>query len=515
MKEFSPFFDLSDLNNLNDYSRVGIEKESIRIDERGISKKTHPSSLGSSLCNKFITTDFSEAQLELVTPPFENKQQIIECLNDMHHFVSQNIGTEMIWPFSISMAIDSEKNIKIAEFGDSNIGKFRHIYRKGLSQRYSKEMQIISGTHFNFSLPESVFSKSIINKKIQKDQTNNIKSNIYLGILRNNIRINWLILYLFGASPILNNSLVSDSKPFRSLEKNYSFMEYATSLRMSQYGYKNSKRESFRVSLNSLEGYTKDLKKASKTKSKDFLLFEDENDVFANQLNPNILQIEDEYYAVARIKSASKCLKPLSSKLISKGIDFIEFRSLDLDPFSPTGVNLDTIYFLDLYMWYCFLTESKPISEDEYDEIEMNEQSVALNGRSPNLKLFEHGKKKHLSSWSAEIFEGLYKVAEALDSKNSYYTNALNNIVPMIKDPSKTISARVIQESYEKRSSFEELGYEISLRNKEYYSGLDPKQNPYWDTLEKESNQSHLKQKSLEEQNQEPFEEFLERYFRA
>ena len=169
---------------------VGFEKESMRVRSGKISQSRHPKRLGSSLYNKYITTDFSEAQLELITSPTDNKESSLLQLKDIHHFVSNNIGDEIIWPLSIPPAFNSEDEIPIAEYGESNLGIFKRIYRNGLSYRYGKSMQAISGLHYNYSFPDSFWAiLSDINQISQTDQKE-FRSALYFRVLRNLLRVN-------------------------------------------------------------------------------------------------------------------------------------------------------------------------------------------------------------------------------------------------------------------------------------------------------------------------------------
>ena len=141
-----------DISEVLKDSLFGIEKEALRISNKKISSDPHPLKLGSSLMNQFITTDFSEAQLELITPPKKNAQSALKFLDDIQHFVTRNIGDEVLWPFSMPINISSENEVPIAQFGSSNLGLFKHLYRVGLSHRYGKKMQSISGIHFDANL---------------------------------------------------------------------------------------------------------------------------------------------------------------------------------------------------------------------------------------------------------------------------------------------------------------------------------------------------------------------------
>ena len=308
-------------------SKIGFEREGLRIRDSLISKESHPAKLGSALCNNYITTDFSEAQLELVTPAYEDKKVAIQFLRDIHHFVSNKLGDEYLWPFSMPINVESDKDILIASYGNSNLAKFKQIYRNGLSERYGKMMQIISGVHYNYSVPESIWKSELFKKRglSAKDS----RSKVYFNMLRNLYRFNWIVIYLFGASPIVSSTfLKSNRESFKELNDDAFYLPYATSLRMSSYGYQNRRRK-LPVSLNSIDEYISDLRKATLTSDPEFNQIKNSNQA---QISDSILQIDDEYYAIARVKSQSRSEQRTTSKLMKWGVDFIELRSLDLDP---------------------------------------------------------------------------------------------------------------------------------------------------------------------------------------
>ena len=250
-------------------SKVGFEREGLRVGNSLLSKKPHPKSLGSALCNKFITTDFSEAQLELVTPPHEDKKDAMQFLDDIHHFTSHKIEDEIIWPFSMPLDIGSDEDIPIASYGKSNLARFKEIYRNGLSERYGKMMQAISGVHYNYSVPDAIWENELF-KNIDIDPKET-RSAAYFNMMRNIYRMNWLVFYLFGASPVITkNFLTQDSEPFKKLDKQTLYLPYSTSLRMSNFGYQNARRKKLEVSINSMAQYISDLKKATNTTHEEF-----------------------------------------------------------------------------------------------------------------------------------------------------------------------------------------------------------------------------------------------------
>ncbi len=171
--------DLRESGALDDLKSIkrGIEKESLRIDSQGsISKKKHPNKLGSALTNTFITTDFSEALLELVTPVFTNVEECLSFLTDLHAFVHQSIDKELLWPLSMPCSIEANEDVVIGEYGTSNAGRMKTVYRKGLAHRYGSKMQAIAGIHYNFSLPDELFLKIADFRGLKEKDIKDIKS---------------------------------------------------------------------------------------------------------------------------------------------------------------------------------------------------------------------------------------------------------------------------------------------------------------------------------------------------
>ena len=496
------------------FSKVGFEKESLRIANSRISKSSHPELLGSALCNKFITTDFSESQLELVTPPFKNNNRSLAFLEDIHHFVSCNLKDEFLWPFSMPTNIDNEKDINISNYGTSNLGLFKRIYRNGLSHRYGRMMQTISGVHYNYSFSDRFWQKLPL-KNLDKDYKE-IRSLSYFNMLRNISRVNWLILYLFGASPIITRNLLTKEKQsFQKLDDETYYLKYATSLRMSNFGYYNILGDEFSVSLDSLASYISDIQEATKTPSKSFKSLNKKNNKNNQQINENLLQIDDEFYAVARAKSRVISNQRTTSKLTNGGVDFIELRSLDLNPYSRIGIDQETTNFLEILLSYCFVKQKGYLSDLEKQEISHNDSLVAKQGRYPGLYLQKDGEKIRLKDLGNQILDELYPIATLLDNKQNQYTKSLDLMVEKINDPSKTISGRLMDDIFTKNISFIELGATIGEANKDYYINLDQSQNSNWDFLKEEVKSSLNQQHSLEKNERESFEDFLDSYFKT
>ena len=490
--------------------KIGFERESLRIFKSQISKSDHPKEIGSKLFNQYITTDFSEVQLELVTPPLSDKTSALEFLDSIHHFVLKNLDNEMLWPFSMPPIVQAEK-IPIADFGSSNLGLFKNLYRNGLAQRYGSEMQAISGVHYNYSFPDSMWQFSDIHNQIEN--TRESRSELYFRMLRNIHRMNWLLLYLFGASPALTKNFISKDKHlFKKFDDKTYYLPFATSLRMSEFGYCNLSRSNLSISTDSLSKYLSDLQTATNTLSKKFQIID--NDSNLKQITPNILQIEDEYYAVARAKSSIISNQKTISKLKEGGVDFIELRSLDLNPFSRTGIDTETVYFLEIFLIYCALKTSNAITSNETNTIFNNDSLVSKFGRDPNISLQKENTKIRLQAWGNEILDEMLPIAELLDSNKTVYRDIITSMKSKINNPSTTLSGRLLDKMMTEKMSFIDLGNSLGEKNREHYSNLETSSNQNWGLLEKEAKESWDKQNRLEAENNKPFENFIADYFK-
>ena len=503
----------SDAKDTLIYGRFGIEKESLRVSQSRISRTKHQESMGSPLCHRYITTDFSEAQLELITPPLMDKKAGLNFLENTHHFVSHKIEDEIIWPFSMPPFIQSDDEIPIASYGSSNLALFKTTYRNGLSHRYGRTMQAISGIHVNYSFPEQIWQSTLFTNENTNSQE--LRANIYFRTLRNLHRMNWLILYLFGASPIVTkNFLQNKYERFQKLDSQTYYLPYATSLRMSDLGYQNINQSNLAVSLDSLSEYTSDLKQATETKCEDFQKIDKKTTEDYPQINPNILQIEDEYYAIARPKSNSVSNMRLITELNDSGVDYIELRSLDLNPFQRIGIDLDTIHFLEVFLIYCTLKSSPYIKNGEIEEIKQNDLFVATRGREPGLKLSCNQKQISLENWANKILDEMMPIAEFLDDKTTSFTSIIKKLNTKIKHPEETASAMLLDKIFNEKISFHQLGRKIGEEYKSYYIDKEVSTNLEWSRLEKESIDSIKSQVELEQSTDQSFEDFVREYFK-
>ena len=464
---------------------VGIERECIRSIDGKVSQEKHPLSLGSSLTNNYITTDFSEALIEIITPPYRKKAELVKFLNDIHHFIIINIEEEDIWPMSFPQLFLKDTDIKIADYGSSAKGKFKKNYRKGLAERYGRGMQSIAGIHFNYSYSDELINL-VINEKLLGKEVKT-KNQFYLNALRNFQRINWLILYLFGSSPFVSSNFAENARHDFSKQKDIYFLKDATTLRMSDIGYRLPSQSSFYVSTRSVEEYIHDLREITEV---DKMLKEN-----PNQTNLELLQIEDEYYTSMRLKSSIQTDQRTSAKIINGGVDYLELRSLDIDPFEMNGINKDTIDFIELCFVYCGMISDTPITKDEHTEIQLNDLNVALQGRKNDLKIVKRNKKIKLYDWANYILNDLDVLASFLSSEID-----LGKFREKINFPSKTPSSNFLNAALDHQNSYSEFASKMIKENRKHLESFSISENKHWKMLEKEAKESHKKTKKLESQ---------------
>lgn len=397
----------------------GLERESLRYTPEGALTQTpHPKALGAALTHRWITTDFAESLLEFITPVSHEVDTLLAQMSDIHHFAQTKLGDEKLWPLSMPCYVGSEEGIVLAQYGSSNTGKMKTLYREGLKRRYGSLMQIISGVHFNFSFPESFWDALFGEQEESARQAS--KSAAYFGVIRNYYRFGWLIPYLFGASPALCSSFLQGRKtdlPFESIGKTL-YLPYATSLRLSDLGYTNSAQSVLQIGFNSIEQYLQGLNEAIRTPSAEFAKLGVKVEGEYRQLNSNVLQIENELYAPIRPKRVTQSGERPSQALARAGVEYIEVRSLDVNPFSPIGINEDQVRFLDLFLAWTALSDSDPMDGCELACWRDNWRKVVLEGRKPGLELQIgcHGEVLTLQAWAKRVFADLRVIAETMDA---------------------------------------------------------------------------------------------------
>jgi glutamate--cysteine ligase len=490
----------------------GIEKEGLRVNaDSQISQVPHPQELGSALTHTHITTDYSEALLEFITPAKNDPKSVLDTLKELHSFTASKIGSERIWPFSMPGIINDELDVPIAYFGESNTGQLKHIYRHGLWHRYGRKMQCIAGLHYNFSVPDSLwqFKADLNGKSVSK----NYISGEYFSLIRNFRRYSWLLLYLFGASPALDKSFIEeDGHGLDSLDDDTLYGPYATSLRMSGLGYQNNAQDGLFVCFNGLPSYTQTLKEAMSQSVAKYQDIGVEKDGVYMQLNTNLLQIENEYYSDIRPKRNSKNgEKPLTA-LNEHGVEYIEVRCLDLNPFTPYGIDEEQIHFMDLFLTYCIVHPSPLLSAEECSEVEQNHKKVVIDGRDPAFELMRHGEPVLLSKWGTELIAQLKPLAEILDGKHQTkdYSSALASMEQRMLDSSLTPSAKILAAMKENGQSFTHFANQQADKiNQQYASDINPVRTEFWHNAAKDS---LAKQREIEDSDLVRFNQYLADY---
>ena len=494
----------------------GIEKESLRIDGSGrLSQRDHPRGLGSALTNRFITTDFSEALLEFVTPAFQSTWETLRCVCDIHQFTYSELGDELLWPASMPCGIPEDADIPLAKYGTSNVGRMKTIYRRGLGFRYGRQMQTIAGVHFNYSVPEKFWPayQQILGAA---GETDDFRSEQYLGLIRNFKRLGWLALYLFGASPALCKSFAGGkSSSMQSLNEETFYEPFATSLRMSDLGYSNQNQSRIRISLNSLDEYVRDLGRAIETPEPAYERIGVRVDGVYRQLNANLLQIENEFYSPIRPKRVAQSGERPTAALQRGGIEYVEVRSLDINIFDPCGINQNAMRFMEAMLLYCLLTDSPKLSEDELDEVQRNQIATAKQGRDPSFRLSRGGQGVAVGEWALEVLEGIEAVAIQIDRADdgTSYKDAVRAMRQLVGDPELTPSARVIRELTEADLGFFRFVLEIARGHSDYFASLARPSDDSMAAFKAEAEDSLRRQTEIEESDEISLDEYLAAYF--
>lgn len=496
--------------------RKGVEKESLRVSPAGyLSDRPHPIGLGSALTNQYLTTDFSEALLEFVTPAFSHTWETLKFLTDIHQFTYAKLEDELLWTASMPCVMTQDGDIPLAQYGSSNVARMKTVYRNGLGYRYGRNMQTIAGIHFNYSLPTSFWP--LYQQLEQSDHhADAFRSTHYLGLIRNFRRFGWLVLYLFGASPALCKSFVSGSDvQLPELDEHTFYEPYGTSLRMSDLGYTSDTQAAINISLDDLDSYVRDLGAAIDTPEPAYQKIGVVVDGEYRQLTANKLQIENEYYSPVRPKRVAHSGERPTAALQRGGIEYVEIRSLDLNIFDPVGVNQNTMRFMESFLIYCMLSDSPLLDDASGKEISHNQTGTSKNGRNPDFRLLRQGKETSLKNWAEEILEGVRAVAESIDRGESSndYVQAVEAQLELTRNPEATPSARILTDLREQNVGFFRYALTRAQQHKEYFEALAPLDPARIAMFEQEVQESIERQAHIEASDEQTFEEYLATYF--
>ena len=506
---------LEDLDSLNmsDFIKIsqrGIEKENLRSNDCSISLEPHPKIYGSSLTNSRITTDFSEALIELVTNPNRDLKTCLEELEDIVYFCLKNTE-EDFWPASIPMSIEDESSIPIADYGHSNSGKLKKLYRVGLSHRYGSMMQTVSGIHYNFSFDDQLFEDWAHREgEILRD----FKDKKYLSLVRNFRRNAWLITYLFGCSPIVPKAFARGREHnLKELNSKDLYLENATCLRMGELGYISKSQDNLNIAYNNLEEYLADLKKALTTDHPRYKTLGTKVNDEHIQLNTAIIQIENEYYSSIRPKRLVGSGERPINALRDKGIEYVEIRALDNNIYDPFGISDETAIFLESFLFYCLLSEDQPCEQDEIKKIQKNWGNVVLSGRDKDLKLDFKDGSFFLRDKAAGIIDEMANLEARIgDLKyKTIFKKSLETQQNKVNDSGKTPSGRLLKEIISSEATWDKYTDDIAKSHKKEILKLN-KEVHY---LEKQARESLNEFAQKEAEEEKDFDSFLAEYLSA
>ena len=496
----------------------GIERETLRVDGQGhLARTPHPVKLGSALTHPQITTDYAEALLEFITPAEHDIGLALHRLDAIHRYAYSRLDGELLWSQSMPCELPAEEDIEIAWYGKSNLGMLKHVYRRGLALRYGKAMQCIAGIHYNYSLDENLW-RLLADKEPASGKALSAvayQSEAYLALIRNFRRNSWLLMYLFGTSPALNSSFLR-GRPHKleTLSADTLYLPFATSLRMSDLGYQNDAQSGLRPHENSLDSYVATLTHAV---NQPYAPYQKIGTKDANgewqQLSTNVIQIENEYYSTIRPKRVIRTGERPIQALCNRGVQYIEVRCLDVDPFEPVGVSLVTGRFLDAFLLYCALEESPAIAEQEGEILARNFARTVKEGRRPGLTLTRGGQEIALRAWGEELLERIRPAAELLDSLrgDTQHADALAQQAPKLADPDSTPSAAVLRALAEHGNSFAAFGLAQSERHAAAFRAHPPTadEEAYFHRL---AEQSLAEQAALERTQTGSFDDYVKAY---
>jgi glutamate--cysteine ligase len=484
------------------------------VDSQGrLAKTPHPPGLGSKLTHPWMTTDYSEALLEFITPPSTDPEFPLQFLRDIHRYSVRHLDGEAMWAGSMPCLLGDDKDIPLADYGSSNKAKFKYVYREGLGLRYGRQMQTIAGVHYNWSLPDA-FWASLRECCGAKDSLQDFVSDRYFGLIRNFLRYGWLIPYLFGASPAICQSFLQGRQSdLQELVPGTLYGPYATSLRMSDLGYQNRAQDSLHVSFNSLREYTGALDSAIRTPDPYYQEIGVKNGDHWKQLNANLLQIENEFYAAMRPKRIGQHGERPAKALQQYGVEYVEMRLFDLNPLADIGITPDQSTFADVLLLMCLFRDSPPITSREQSENDENKRRVVNRGRQPDLHLLVHNREQPFRALAHELFDDMLPFADMLDTAygSQRYATTLQTLRQRLDNPDTTPSAQILAASRE-HGGFFKYAMHLSQAHKQALMAqpLDAAANARFAAS---VDTSLREQQQLEATDQGSFESFVARYY--
>ena len=489
----------------------GIEKECLRVTREGrISRRAHPQALGSALTNPYITTDFSEALLEFITPKDPSIDGSLQMLEDIHRFTLENMAQgEIFWASSMPCPAGTEGEVPIASYGSSNIGRLKRLYRTGLSYRYDSLMQAIAGLHYNFSMPEEFWPPY---QRITgfEGSLKDFRTESYLHLIRNFHRHSWLLLYLFGASPAAASSFVEGREHrLQRMDTGTMYLPDATCLRMGRLGYQSDAQKSLFVCYNDLPTYVDCLQGAIKTPYPPYQEIGHKVNGSYRQINVNLLQLENEFYSTIRPKRVARSGERPLDALVRGGVEYVELRALDLNPFLPLGIDAEQVRFLDAFLLHCLLRESPQCNRAEFFEVAGNIARVVEKGRDTSISLNQGGAPVKLADWAEDFLGDMKHSAALLDHfHGGGYLESVERQKAKLDNPALTPSGMMVDAMERDGLSFCEFSMEASRQHAQTLLS-EPLSEDMRELMERTSTESLVRKRQVEEADEIGFDEFL------
>lgn len=497
--------------------RRGLEKESLRVQADGhLAQTPHSPAFGSALTHPYITTDYSEALLELITPATTSIAETLGFLDDLHRFIYAHLGDEQLWVNSMPCILGDDDSIPLAQYGRSNIGRMKTLYRHGLGVRYGRRMQTIAGIHYNLSFPD-VFWQAWQEQLGNTQSLAEFRSEKYFGLVRNFQRQSWMLLYLLGASPAVCGSFLRGREhKLQACGRGTLYLPLATSLRMSSLGYQNTVQSDLKVSYNGLDEYVHDLSHAIRTPYAPFeqVGLKDAQGEY-QQINTNVLQIENEYYGLIRPKRTTERGERPTTALSRRGVEYVELRCVDLNPFQPSGIDATSAHFLEVFALHCLLSDSPFFTGIEYAGLPHNQQEMVERGRDPDLRLQVRGESVLFREQAERLLDELATLAPVLDAAHGTlaYSQAIAQESRKLHEPELTYSAIIVAELKAQDCSFFEFAQRTARQHGDYFRSR-PLAASRAAELAEVAAVSHREQAAIEAADTLAFPDFLDAYFR-
>ncbi|NFL34356.1 bifunctional glutamate--cysteine ligase GshA/glutathione synthetase GshB [Clostridium botulinum] len=397
-------------------ANYGIEREMLRVNEEGkLSLKEHPKVFGDKINNPYITTDFSESQIEMITPVFDTVEEVHKFISSLYDIVSQEIGEEYLWPQSMPCLIPDGSEIPIAKYNEGSKGKEAKLYREKLIHKYGGKKQLISGIHYNFSFNEELI-KVLYKEYGVKGTYKTFKNNIYLKVARNYLRYRWLIIYLLGASPVLHDTYMENNKnEFKEIGSDTLSNNKATSYRNGKYGYRNN-IELF-PNYHSVDDYIESLKAF---------------------VNDGVIDSYKELYSQIRLKPKNN--DDFFNSLLDDGINYLEYRTIDVNPFEKSGIALDDLYFLQIFNIFLLLKEESDYETWQQEALE--NQNIISNFGQSNAELKRDGTSISKDKWALELLEEIKNLNSELKLGKE---NVIDSMIDKVNNSNLTYSYRILE----------------------------------------------------------------------